>query len=122
MIAGAIGIGAGVWTMLYRTNLGRNIRAAVSDPDLLNATGVNVTRLYTTVFMIGAALAGLGGSIVAPSQAVGSSIDTDVLVLAFAISVIGGLRRIVRSAGRPPVAGPGGSLRPGLPPPHPLSP
>src|SRR3989442_1552321 len=51
MIAGAIVIGAGVWTMLYRTNLGRNIRAAVSDPDLLNATGVNVTRLYTTVFV-----------------------------------------------------------------------
>jgi len=98
MIAGAIVIGAGVWTMLYRTTLGRNIRAAVSDPDLLNATGVNVTRLYTTVFVIGAGLAGLGGSIVAPSQAVGSSIDTDVLVLAFAISVIGGLGSIVGSA------------------------
>src|SRR5229473_399444 len=54
---------------------------------IVNATGVNVTRLYTTVFVIGAGLAGLGGSIVAPSQAVGSSIDTDVLVLAFAISV-----------------------------------
>src|SRR6266478_5836502 len=52
-------IAAGVWAMLYRTNLGRNIRAAVADPDLLNATGVNVTRLYTTVFVIGAGLAGL---------------------------------------------------------------
>src|SRR6266851_1166001 len=50
-------IAAGVWAMLYRTNLGRNIRAAVADPDLLNATGVNVTRLYTTVFVIGAGLA-----------------------------------------------------------------
>src|SRR5256886_17467070 len=98
MIAAAIAIGGGVWAMLYRTNLGRNIRAAVADPDLLNATGVNVTRLYTTVFMIGAALAGLGGSVVAPSQAVGSSIDTDVLVLAFAINVLGGLRRLLRSA------------------------
>ncbi len=91
-------IAAGVWAMLFRTNLGRNIRAAVADPDLLNATGVNVTRLYTTVFVIGAALAGLGGSIVAPSQAISSSIDTDVLVLAFAISVIGGLGSIVGSA------------------------
>src|SRR4030088_2141715 len=95
MIAAAIVIAAGVWAMLYRTNLGRNIRAAVADPDLLNATGVNVTRLYTTVFVIGACLAGLGGSIVAPSQAIGSSIDTDVLVLAFAISVIGGLGSII---------------------------
>src|SRR5437899_12741830 len=98
MSAGATVIAAGVWAMLYRTNLGRNIRAAVADPDLLNATGVNVTRLYTTVFVIGAGLAGLGGSIVAPSQAIGSSIDTDVLVLAFAISVIGGLGSIIGSA------------------------
>jgi branched-subunit amino acid ABC-type transport system permease component len=98
MIAAAIVIAAGVWAMLYRTNLGRNIRAAVADPDLLNATGVNVTRLYTTVFVIGAGLAGLGGAIVAPSQAIGSSIDTDVLVLAFAISVIGGLGSIIGSA------------------------
>jgi branched-subunit amino acid ABC-type transport system permease component len=98
MIAAAIVIAAAVWAMLYRTNLGRNIRAAVADPDLLNATGVNVTRLYTTVFVIGAGLAGLGGAIVAPSQAIGSSIDTDVLVLAFAISVIGGLGSIVGSA------------------------
>ncbi len=74
MIAAAIVIAAGVWAMLYRTNLGRNIRAAVADPDLLNATGVNVTRLYTPVFVIGAGLAGLGGAIVAPSQAIGSSI------------------------------------------------
>jgi branched-chain amino acid transport system permease protein len=98
MIAAALVIAAGVWAMLYRTNLGRNIRAAVADPDLLNSTGVNVTRLYTTVFVIGAALAGLGGAIVAPSQAIGSSIDTDVLVLAFAISVIGGLGSIIGSA------------------------
>lgn len=98
MIGAAILIAAGVWALLYRTNLGRNIRAAIADPDLLNATGVNVTRLYTTVFVIGAGLAGLGGSIVAPSQAIGSSIDTDVLVLAFAISVIGGLGSIIGSA------------------------
>lgn len=98
MIVAALVIAAGVWAMLYRTNLGRNIRAAVADPDLLSSTGVNVTRLYTTVFVIGAGLAGLGGAIVAPSQAVSGSIDTDVLVLAFAISVIGGLGSIVGSA------------------------
>src|SRR2546428_12674876 len=43
MIAPAIVIAAGVWMMLYPTNLGRNIRAAVADPDLLNATGGHVT-------------------------------------------------------------------------------
>src|SRR5207302_440265 len=52
MIAAAIAIGCAVWAMLYRTSLRRNIRAAVADPDLLTATSVNVTRLYTTVFFI----------------------------------------------------------------------
>lgn len=97
MIGAAVLIAAGVYLLMYRTSLGRNIRAAVSDPQLLSASGVNVARLFTTVFMIGAGLAGLGGVIVAPSQAVGITMDTDVLVLAFAISVIGGLGSIVGS-------------------------
>ncbi len=97
MIGAAILIAAGVYVLLYRTALGRNIRAAVSDPELLSASGIDVARLFTTVFVIGACLAALGGVIVAPSQAVGSSMDTDVLVLAFAISVIGGLGSIIGS-------------------------
>jgi len=98
MIAAAALIGLGMYGLLFRTRLGRNIRAAVSDPELLNASGVNVTLLYTTVFVIGAGLAGLGGVIVAPSQAVDPTIGDSVLVLAFAISVIGGLGSIVGSA------------------------
>ena len=97
MIFVAVLIAVGVYVLIYRTGLGRNIRAAVSDPELLNASGVNVARLFTTVFAIGAGLAALGGVIVAPSQAVNSSMDSDVLVLAFAISVIGGLGSIVGS-------------------------
>ena len=98
MILAAVLIGAGMYGLLFRTRLGRNIRAAVSDPELLNASGVNVTFLYTTVFVIGAGLAGLGGAIVAPSQAVDPTIGDSVLVLAFAISVIGGLGSIIGSA------------------------
>ena len=98
MIGAALLIAVGVYLLLFRTALGRNIRAAVSDPELLNTSGVNVTRLYTTVFTIGAGLAALGGVIVAPSQAVSATMDSDVLVLAFAISVIGGLGSIVGSA------------------------
>lgn len=97
MIFAALVIGAALWVMLYRTRIGRNIRAAVSDPELLSATGVNVKVLFTTVFVIGATLAGLGGVIVAPSLAVGPTMDTDILVLAFAISVIGGLGSIFGS-------------------------
>lgn len=96
-IAVAVAIAAGLYLLLFRTPLGRNIRAAVSDPVLLSAAGVNVPLLYTIVFMIGAGLAGLGGAIVAPSQVVSSDMDSEVLVLAFAISVIGGLGSIIGS-------------------------
>jgi branched-subunit amino acid ABC-type transport system permease component len=96
-IAAAILIAVGLYLLLFRTPLGRNVRAAVSDPQLLSASGVNVARLYTIVFMIGAGLAGLGGAIVAPSQVVSPDMDSEVLVLAFAISVIGGLGSVIGS-------------------------
>src|SRR5260370_25486246 len=95
MIAAAIVIAVGVWAMLYRTNLGRNIRAAVADPDLLNATGGNVTRLYTTVFVICAGLAGPRGAIAAPSPAIGSRHDPDGPVLAFARAAPAGTCTVV---------------------------
>jgi branched-subunit amino acid ABC-type transport system permease component len=93
----ALVVAAGLYFLLYRTTLGRNIRAAVADPELLNASGVNVARLFTTVFMIGAGLAALGGVLVSPDQAVTGGMDTDVLVAAFAISVIGGLGSLMGS-------------------------
>ena len=93
----AVVVAAGLYLLLYRTSLGRNIRAAVADPDLLNASGVNVVRLFTTVFMIGAGLAALGGVLISPDQAVTGGMDTDVLVAAFAISVIGGLGSLTGS-------------------------
>lgn len=93
----AVLVAAGLYLLLYRTSLGRNIRAAVADPELLNASGVNVTRLFTLVFMIGAGLAALGGVLISPDQAVTGGMDTDVLVAAFAISVIGGLGSLMGS-------------------------
>src|SRR5262249_19577544 len=69
----------------------------VGGAEVVRGSGVDVGRVLRSVFVIGACLAALGGVIVAPSQAVGSSMDTDVLVLAFAISVIGGLGSIVGS-------------------------
>ena len=91
LMVAAVLVATGLYLLLYRTSLGRNIRAAVADPELLNASGVNVARLFTVVFMIGAGLAALGGVLISPDQAVTGGMDTDVLVAAFAISVIGGL-------------------------------
>ena len=91
LIAVAVVVAVGLWGLLYRTGLGRVIRAAVADPELLQLAGVNVPRLFTTVFVLGAMLAGLAGAIVAPYHAVSLGIDVDIVVEAFAVTIIGGL-------------------------------
>jgi branched-chain amino acid transport system permease protein len=94
IIVVALAIGAGLWLLINRTGLGRDIRAAVVDPEMLGGVGVDVARLFTGVFAIGAALAGLAGAIVAPSGAVGLGMDIEIIVEAFAVTIIGGLGSI----------------------------
>jgi branched-chain amino acid transport system permease protein len=91
LIALAAGVAVALWGVVYRTGLGRAIRAAVADPELLRLSGVNVPLLFTTVFVIGALLAGLGGAAIASYQSVGLGIDVDIVVEAFAVTIIGGL-------------------------------
>jgi branched-subunit amino acid ABC-type transport system permease component len=91
LVALAAAVAVGLWAVVYRTGLGRAIRAAVADPELLRLSGVNVPLLFTTVFMIGALLAGLGGAAIASYQSVGLGIDVDIVVEAFAVTIIGGL-------------------------------
>jgi branched-subunit amino acid ABC-type transport system permease component len=97
LMVAAVAVALALYLVLYRTGLGRNIRAAVSDPELLSSSGVNVPRLFTVVFVIGAGLAAFGGVLISPDQAVNGSMDTDVLINAFAISVIGGLGSLMGS-------------------------
>lgn len=97
LMMAAVAVAVGLYFVLYRTGIGRNIRAAVSDPELLSSSGVNVPRLFTVVFVIGAGLAAVGGVLISPDQAVNGSMDTDVLINAFAISVIGGLGSLMGS-------------------------
>ncbi|HLQ62361.1 MAG TPA: branched-chain amino acid ABC transporter permease [Candidatus Acidoferrales bacterium] len=97
LMAVAVVIATTLYLVLTRTGLGRNIRAAISDPELLAASGVDVPRLFTTVFMIGTGLAGLGGVLVAPIGSVDPGMDANALINAFAVSVIGGLGSLVGS-------------------------
>ncbi len=94
IIVFALAVGVGLWLLVNRTSLGRDIRAAIVDPDMLAAVGVNVPRLFTIVFVVGAALAGIAGAIVAPSSAVGLGMDIDIIIEAFAVTIIGGLGSI----------------------------
>lgn len=80
-----------LWYLLARSRAGRLIRAAVDDPSMLGAVGVDVRRLRTLVMAIAALLAGIAGVIAAPRGAVNPGLDVQIVIIAFAIIVIGGL-------------------------------
>jgi len=84
-------LAAGCWLLLSRTGIGRMIRAAAYDREMLAALGANVGRLYTLMFMAGAFLAGLGGALVTPVRSIVPGMDVDIIVEAFIVVVIGGL-------------------------------
>jgi len=79
------------WFILLRTRWGRMIRAAALDREMLGSLGVNVSRLFSVVFFVGAWLAGLGGALVSPVSAIVPGMDVEVIVNAFIVVVIGGL-------------------------------
>jgi len=85
------GIAFFFWIILNRTRWGRIIRAAALDREMLNALGVNVTKLFTVVFIIGSWLAGLGGALVAPIAAIVPGMDVEIIINVFIVVVIGGL-------------------------------
>ena len=90
-MAVAVVVAIVLWALLYRTGLGRMVRAAVSDPTLLGLSGVNVRFLYTGVFVIAAFFAGLAGALTTLQGTVSLDLGVDAIILAFVVVVIGGL-------------------------------
>ena len=88
-------VAAGLWFILHRTRWGIFVRAATMDRQMLGALGVNTRRLFTGVFALGAALAGLGGALAAPIVAIGPGLHVQVIIEAFVVVVIGGMGSIV---------------------------
>ena len=80
-----------LWYAINRTKWGRIIRAATQDREMLTALGVNVGLVYAAVFMIGSALAGIGGALAAPSIALYPAMHAEIIVESFIIVIIGGL-------------------------------
>ena len=78
----------------WRTRLGIRIRAGEADREMIAALGVDIGRLYTAVFALGAALAGLAGALVGTIQSVQVGMGEPVLILAFVVIVIGGIGSI----------------------------
>ena len=90
MIIGSA-IAVGFWIILQRTSVGRMIRAAAMDREMLGALGANVGVLYTGVFVVSSFLAGLSGALVSPIKAIVPGMDVEIIVEAFIVVVIGGL-------------------------------
>jgi branched-chain amino acid transport system permease protein len=97
-IGAAAAVGLALWALLQRTALGWRIRAAVEDPETLATSGTNVPLLSTTVFTIGALLAGLAGAISSPLQSTSPGLDASIIVAAFIVAVIGGLGSVAGAA------------------------
>ena len=98
VIGAAVAVGLALWALLQRTPLGWRIRAAVEDRELLASAGTNVPLLFTTVFTIGAMLAGLAGVLAAPLESVSPGLDASIIISAFIVSVIGGLGSVAGAA------------------------
>ncbi len=84
--------------LLSRSRLGMIIRAGVQDSEMVEALGINVRRVFTLVFAIGAGLAGLGGVVAAPFLGVYPAMGLEFLLQAFIVVVIGGMGSIPGAA------------------------
>lgn len=81
----------GLWYLIARTRLGILVRAATQDREMVAALGVNQAWLFTGVFFLGAALAGLGGAIQLPKGGADLLMDFNILAAIFVVVVIGGM-------------------------------
>jgi branched-chain amino acid transport system permease protein len=90
-----IGIGplvlALLWLLMNRTRWGTLVRAATLDREMVAALGIDQRLLFTTVFALGAGLAGLGGALSLPNSSANLNIDLTVITEAFVVVVVGGL-------------------------------
>lgn len=80
-----------LWLLQERTRLGAVVRAAVDDQEMARGLGIHVDPVLTGMFAVGAALAGFGGVMGGPFLGVYPGVDSEVLPLAFAVVIIGGL-------------------------------
>jgi len=85
----------GTWLLIEKTRLGSYLRAATENPQLVQAFGVNVPLLLTLTYGLGAALAGLAGILAAPVYQVSPLMGSDLIIVVFAVVVVGGMGSIL---------------------------
>jgi len=91
VIALGVCVYVGLWMLLERTRIGATVRAAVDDAEIARGLGINVGKVFTVVFALGAFLAAAGGVIGGAFLSIYPGADFDVLPLAFVVVIVGGL-------------------------------
>ncbi len=87
-----------LWLMLNKTRLGALIRAGVDDAEMVEASGINIQRVFLLTFMLGSALAGLGGWLGGAFLTLYPSADSEILVFSMAVVIIGGRGSLIGAA------------------------
>ena len=94
----AIAIGVALALVQTRTRVGAVVRAGVDDREIIGAMGVNIRWVFTGMFVVGAALAAIGGTIGAGMQSILPGVQNEVLLYALVVIIIGGLGRVPGAA------------------------
>jgi branched-chain amino acid transport system permease protein len=95
IVAASLAICLGTWFMIERTKLGSYLRAATERPDLVQAFGINVPRMITLTYGFGVGLAALAGVLAAPAYNVNPLMGSNLIIIVFAVVVIGGMGSIM---------------------------
>ena len=94
VIVASLAVCFGTWFLIERTRLGSYLRAATENPTLVQAFGINVPLMVTLTYGFGAALAAFAGVLAAPIYQVSPLMGSDIIVVVFAVVVIGGMGSI----------------------------
>ena len=84
-------VAVGLWFLSNKTRLGKIARAASVDREMVGVLGINVSWVFAAAFVIGCALAGLGGALVAPTTSISLGMDLTIIIESFLIVIFGGL-------------------------------
>ena len=95
VIVASLVICASTWYVIERTKLGAYLRAATENPSLVQAFGINVPRMITLTYGFGVGLAALAGVMAAPIYQVSPMMGADIIIVVFAVVVIGGMGSIM---------------------------
>jgi branched-chain amino acid transport system permease protein len=95
VIVASLAVCLGTWVLIEKTRLGAYLRAATENPTLVGAFGINVPRMITLTYGFGVALAALAGVLAAPIYSVNPDMGSDLIIVVFAVVVIGGMGSIM---------------------------